>query len=271
MAFDTILYEKKGPSAVITMNRPDKLNAWTPHMSVELVEALAMANGDDDLSSIILTGAGRGFCAGADMDETFSTRLGGTDPGGTTSQGWGGLPAGINWPKIARESKPLIAAVNGAAVGIGITQILPFDVIVASTKAKFGFLFVKVGLVPELASSHYLVSRVGLGRASELMLSGRIFLAEEAKEMGLIDYLVGPDDLMSKAEEIAESFTDNPVPMMKMIKDLLATNACARDTDAIQDLETRYLRQCWEMPEHKEAVDAFSNKRKPDFRKAKSS
>jgi len=269
MSFETITYETRGTAAIVTMNRPDKLNAWVPHMSTELVAAFARANDEDDVSSIILTGAGRGFCAGADMDATFGTRLGGTDPGGTTAQGWGGLPAGINWPAVCRTSKPLIAAVNGAAVGIGATQILPFDVIVASTKAKFGFLFVRVGLVPELASSHYLVSRVGLGRASELMLSGRIFPAEEAQAIGMVDYLVEPDALMDKALEIAESFAGNPVPMMRMIKDLIAENACARDTDAVQDLETKYLRRCWEMAEHREAVDAFVQKRKPDFKKAR--
>lgn len=270
MAFETILYETRGPTALITLNRSEKLNAWTPLMSTELVAALARANADDDVSAIVMTGAGRAFCAGADMDATFGTRLGGRDPGETTAQGWGGLPAGINWPKTVRDSKPLIAAVNGAAVGIGVTQILPFDVIIASTNAKFGFLFVKVGLVPELASSHYLVSRVGLGRASELMLSGRIFSAQEAREIGMIEEVVAPEALLDRAFEIAERFAGNPVPMMRMIKDLIAENACARDMDAVQDLETAYLRQCWDLPEHREAVDAFANKRKPDFTKARS-
>src|SRR5207245_1914989 len=107
---------------------------------------------------------GRGFCAGADMQDTFAKRISGQDPGADTAHGFGGMPAGLDWVRMCRAAKPLVAAVNGACVGVGLTQILPFDVIVASENARFGMGFIKVGLVPELASTRLLAERVGPGR-----------------------------------------------------------------------------------------------------------
>src|SRR5207237_7047539 len=134
-----------------------------------------------------MTGAGRGFCAGADMEATFKSRIDGVDPGANTAGGQGGMPAGLDWVKMAREAKPIIAAVNGAAVGIGMTMILPFDVIVASESAKFGMLFIKVGLVPELASTRLLAQRIGFGRASEMCLTGRLCDGADAHRLGPAD------------------------------------------------------------------------------------
>ena len=190
MSYQTILYETRGSVALITLNRPEKLNAWTPQMAAEQADAIERANTDHEIGAIVFTGAGRGFCAGADMEATFKTRLDGNDPGANTAGGQGGMPAGLDWVALARRSKPLLAAVNGAAVGIGMTMILPFDVILASEKAKFGMFFIKMGLVPELASTHYLVQRMGFGRASEMCLSGRLYGGEEARVGGLVDRLV---------------------------------------------------------------------------------
>ena len=177
MAYDVLQYETRGDVALITLNRPDKLNAWTPQMSLEQVDAIERANADRSIGAVVMTGAGRGFCAGADMERTFKERIEGRDPGGDTAHGEGGMPAGIDWVALCRRSKPLVAAVNGAAVGIGMTMILPFDVIIASEKARFGMLFIKVGLVPELASTHLLTARIGLGKASEMCLTGRVYSA----------------------------------------------------------------------------------------------
>ena len=146
MTYEQIQYETRGEVALLTLHRPEKLNAWTPRMAVEMADAFARANDDRGVGAIVVTGAGRGFCAGADMQDTFKSRIDGVDPGENTAEGDGGMPAGLDWVKLCRESKPLVAAVNGAAVGIGMTMILPFDVIVASEKAKFGMLFIKVGL-----------------------------------------------------------------------------------------------------------------------------
>src|SRR5207247_4040652 len=185
MTFQLIRYEASDGIAQITLDRPEKLNAWTPQMAVEQADALRRANDDRSVGAIVMTGAGRAFCAGADMELTFKSRIEGRDPGEDTASGQGGMPAGLDWVRLVRESKPLIAAVNGAAVGIGMTMILPFDVIVASERAKFGMLFIKVGLVPELASTRFLTQRVGLGAASEMCLTGRLYDGAEAHRIGL--------------------------------------------------------------------------------------
>ena len=266
MDYEQIRYETRDDVAWITLNRPDKLNAWTPRMSEEEANAVTRANDDPAVGAIVLTGSGRGFCAGADMEETFQKRIDGTDPGAGTDRGSGGLPEGLDWVAMVRASKPIVAAVNGAAVGIGLTRILPFDVIVASEKARFGMMFIKVGLVPELASTHYLVQRVGFGRASELSLSGRLIDAEEAGRIGLADFVVPHDALLERAGAIARSMGENPPPQLRMTKQLLTENAADTDLTAIQARESALLRECWKTPEHKEAVAAFQEKRTPRFR-----
>jgi enoyl-CoA hydratase/carnithine racemase len=266
VAYELILYETRGDVALVTLNRPEKLNAWTPAMAVEQADAIARANADRAIGAIVMTGAGRGFCAGADMEKTFQSRIDGRDPGGNTAAGQGGMPEGLDWVALCRQSKPLIAAVNGVAVGIGTTMILPFDVIVASQKARFGMLFIKVGLVPELASTHLLTARVGLGKASEMCLTGRIYSAEEASSCGLVDRLVAPEALLDAALELGHEIAANPDPQLRMTKRLLAANACETDLEAAQQRESEVLRECWKSAEHKEAVTAFLEKRPPRFR-----
>jgi enoyl-CoA hydratase/carnithine racemase len=175
------------------------------------------------------------------------------------------MPAGLDWVGLCRASKPLVAAVNGAAIGIGVTQILPFDYIVASTKAKLGMGFIKVGLVPELASTHLLVQRMGFGRASELCLSGRVLLADEAFASGLVDLVTEPETLLDTAVGIAASMGENAAPQLRMIKQLLTVNGSDTDLRAVQDRESELLRECWASPEHAEAVQAFLEKRLPVF------
>lgn len=266
MSHEQILVEPRGNVALVTLNRPDRLNAWTPKMAEELAEAFERANDDPAIGAIVVTGAGRGFCAGADMEATFKTRLDGGDPGRDTAGGDGGMPAGLDWVDLCRRSKPLVAAVGGAAVGVGMTMILPFDVIVASEKAKFGMFFIRMGLVPELASSHFLTSRMGFGRSSEMCLSGRLVGGEEAFDSGLADRLVPHDGLVEAAMEVAAGFAGNPDRQLRMIKQLLTENACATDLSEVQRRETALLRECWKSPEHKEAVEAFLAKRPPRFR-----
>jgi enoyl-CoA hydratase/carnithine racemase len=266
MTYQRILWETRDDVALITLNRPDKLNAWTPGMAEELADAFTRANSDRALGAIVVTGAGRGFCAGADMAETFQKRISGQDPGADTASGQGGMPAHIDWVKLCRESKPLVAAVNGAAVGVGMTMILPFDVLVASEKAKFGMLFIKVGLVPELASSRLLVERIGFGKASEMCLTGRLYGGVEAAEMGLADRLASTDNLVDEALKVAHEMAANPDPQLRMIKSLLTRNAAESDLDRVQALESEMLRECWKSAEHKEAVSAFLEKRPPRFR-----
>ena len=256
MDYATITYERRKAVALITLNRPDRLNAWTPQMASEQAHAFRAANDDELVGAIVMTGAGRGFCAGADMKDTFKSRLDGKDPAGDGEHS-GGMPPDVDWVTLVRESKPLIAAVNGAAVGIGMTMILPFDVIVASERAKFGMLFIKVGLVPELASTRLLVQRVGFGRASEMCLSGRLCEAAEAYRTGLADRLVAPDELMDSAIALADEVAENPRPQLRMIKRLLTENSVESDLRLVQRREHELIRECWRSVEHRRAVEGF--------------
>jgi enoyl-CoA hydratase/carnithine racemase len=263
--YDTISTDRQGEVLVLTLDRPDRLNAWTPHMAEELSEAIDRANNDPTIGAVVMTGAGRAFCAGADMEETFMVRITGGDPGANTAEGQGGMPEGLDWVALCRSSKPLIAAVNGAAVGIGVTMILPFDVILASRTAKLGMGFIKVGLVPELASTHLLVQRMGFGRASELALSGEILTGEEAYAFGLVDRLVEPEQLLDRALALASMIAANAAPQLQMTKQLLTLNATETDLALVQERESELLRECWKSAEHAEAVAAFVEKRAPKF------
>jgi enoyl-CoA hydratase/carnithine racemase len=263
--YQQISTERRGEVQLVTLDRPDRLNAWTPRMAEELADAFDSANHDASVGAIVVTGAGRGFCAGADMEATFSVRIAGGDPGANTADGQGGMPAGLDWVALCRESKPLIAAVNGAAVGIGMTMILPFDVILAAEPAGFGMFFIKVGLVPELASTQLLGQRVGLGHASELCLSGRLWSSSEAFAAGLVERVVAADQLLDEALALAATIASNPAPQLQMIKQLLTVNAVEPDLDVVQQRESTLLRECWKTPEHAEAVAAFVEKRRPEF------
>ncbi len=265
--YETIRYDTAEAVATITLDRPEQLNAWTPAMAEELADAIGRANDDPAIGAIVMTGAGRAFCAGADMDEVFQTRIDGTDPGNDTSGGSGGMPATVDWVRLLRESKPIVAALNGHAVGIGLTMVLPADVLVASRQAKLGNVFIKVGLVPELASTTFLVQRVGWGKASELSLTGETISGEEAARIGLVDHVAddGPATV-AKANEVATAIAANPTPQARMIKSLLTQNAVETDLDAAQARESALLVECWATPEHHEAVNAFLEKHQPTFR-----
>lgn len=256
--YSQILFEKRGTVGLITLNRPERLNAWTYQMRDELADAIGQCNDDPDIGSMVMTGAGRGFCAGADIKDTFSTRIEGSAPRRRE--------ADVDWVKLVRSSKPLIAAVNGPCIGLGATMILSFDLIIASDAARFAMAFVKMGVLPELASSHFLTLRVGFGRASEMCLTGRIYEAPEAHRFGLADHLVGHDELLERAFAFAEEIAANPTPHLRWVKELLTLNASESDLDLVQRREGERLARAYESAEHREAVQAFIEKRAPDFR-----
>jgi 2-(1,2-epoxy-1,2-dihydrophenyl)acetyl-CoA isomerase len=228
-------------------------------MSAELVHAIEAADGDGDVGAVVVTGSGRGFCAGADIEAVFDAQL---------SEGAGdAVPRrSRDWVSLVRSTKPLVAAVNGVAVGVGLTMILPFDRIVASDRARFSLRFVKMGLVPELASSSFVPQRVGFGAASDLMLSGRMVAAEEAVALGLADELVAHDSLLDAAVARARTYGENPARQLRWIKELLTQNAAEADPLVAQRRELERLQECYVSPEHKEAVAAFMEKRPADFR-----
>lgn len=263
MSYETILTAADDGIMTITMNRPDRLNAWTYQMGEEMQNAVEEANDNDDVEAIIVTGAGRGFCAGADIKDVFKTQAEGGNVGGNSS----GKPR--DWVGLLRRSKPCVAAVNGAAIGLGITQILPMDYIVASTEAKLSLRFVKMGLVPELASSYFVMARTGYGAANELMLTGKTVGAEEALALRLVDKVTEPDQLLPAAREIAKAMGDNPQSALRQIKELITANMAETDLGQVQKREGEALAVCYKSPEHHEAISAFIEKRQPDFRGAR--
>ncbi|GIS76112.1 MAG: hypothetical protein CM1200mP12_18310 [Gammaproteobacteria bacterium] len=191
MEFECILYDVKDKVLTITLNRPDRLNAYTGQMQSNLIEAFDKAGKDDDIRAIIVTGAGRGFCAGADLGaggNTFNREVRnnkGETEGIKDDPEWMRDGGGRTTLAIFDCPKPIIAAFNGPAVGVGVTMTLPMDIRIASEEAKFGFVFARRGLVPEAASSWFLPRVVGINKALEWTFSGRVFSPEEAKEGGL--------------------------------------------------------------------------------------
>jgi enoyl-CoA hydratase/carnithine racemase len=260
--YEQILHEQRDDIVLLTLNRPDKLNAWTPRMSAELVDAIEDADADASVGALVVTGAGRGFCAGADISAVFDAQLSGESSSASSAP-----PARArDWVELIRSTKPIVAAVNGPAVGVGLTMILPFDRIVVAESAKLSVRFVKMGLVPELASSSFLPQRCGFGAANDLMLSGRTVLGNEAVALGLADECVADDAVVDVAIERAHSYADNPTPQLRWIKQLITQNANEVDPRVIQRREIEALQQAYATPEHKEAVAAFLEKRKPNFR-----
>ena len=198
--------------ATITLNRPDKLNAFTGKMMHEIIDAFDRTDSDDSVKAVIVTGAGKGFCAGADLSsggDTFAK-------GGSDIQTKQGVPrdgGGLVSLRIFNSLKPVIGAINGAAVGVGVTMTLPMDIRLASENAKFGFVFAKRGIVPEACSSYFLPRIVGIQQATEWVYTGRVFPAQEAKDARLVRSIHSPDDLLPAARELAREIADNTAPV----------------------------------------------------------
>ena len=268
MSYETILTEQIDGVVLITLNRPERLNAWTPGMGAELTDAIERANQNDEVLAMVFTGAGRGFCAGADIGDVFKAQAD-AKSSGEERKGRNEQPR--DWVGLLRRSKPMVAAINGAAVGVGLTQVLPMDYLIAAENAKLSVRFVKMGLVPELASSHFLAHRLSFGHASELMLSGRTVLGTEALQLGLVDRVTDAESLLPVAMEVARGMGDNPQASLRMIKELLTSNVSESDLAAVQKRELEALKICYDSPEHKEAVNAFLEKRDPDFKAARHS
>jgi enoyl-CoA hydratase/carnithine racemase len=193
-----ILYEKQGRVAVITFNRPQRLNAATPRMSSELRRAIVEANEDSAVGAVVITGAGRGFCAGADVEALREFRA--ALQAGKSLESQTPILGEDSWTAfLRRNAKPTIAAINGPAVGVGVSIVLPLDFRLMSETARIGFVFVNVGLAPETASSGLLPRIVGMGRAIDWYLSGRLVSAEEAREAGFASEVLRPDRLLPRA------------------------------------------------------------------------
>src|SRR6476646_1955929 len=236
-------------------------------MGRELKQAIGDANADATIGAIVVTGAGRAFCAGADIGDTFAERDVPAPSPGTDASGPGSAGANVayEWVELCLRSKPLIAAVNGVAIGVGVTQILCFDAILASARARFGIGFIKIGLVPELAATRFLTERMGPGRSRLFALSGDLWTADEALAANLVDRVVVHDDLVEEAVEIATRIAANPAPQLQWTKQLLLDNALEPDLRTVQGREMDVIAQAFLTPEHAEAVRAFIEKRPPEF------
>jgi len=209
--FEQILYEVADGVLTITLNRPDRLNAFTARMGAELIEAFDRADADDDVRAVIVTGAGRGFCAGADLEAggaTFDWRERGFDGEGVPRDGGGRVAL-----RIFASVKPVIAAINGPAVGVGVTMTLPMDIRIAAQGAKIGFVFARRGITPEAASSWFLPRIVGISQAMEWVATGRVFTAEEALAGRLVRSVHPAERVLAEAHALAREIADNAAPV----------------------------------------------------------
>jgi enoyl-CoA hydratase/carnithine racemase len=210
MPLEQIATDVESGILTITLNRPERLNAWTETMARELMATFDEADANDDVRVIIVTGAGRGFCAGADLERggsTFDWR---------EREATGAVPrdnGGQFTLRVFESTKPVIAAINGPAVGVGATMTLPMDIRLASESARMGFVFVRRGIVPEACSSWFLPRVVGISRAMEWVSTGRVFTAAEALDGGLVRSVHPPDELLPAARELAREIVDNAAPV----------------------------------------------------------
>jgi 2-(1,2-epoxy-1,2-dihydrophenyl)acetyl-CoA isomerase len=261
--FETILYEPKGHILLVTLNRPEKLNAWNAQMENDFIDALEAASTDSQIRAIVVTGAGRAFCAGGDIGAWSQDLSGGNDRRRASS-----LLARDGSPEVPitlARSKPVIAAINGHAVGIGLTVTLACDIRIASDRAQFSARFVKVGLTPECGSTRYLPLVAGIGNALYMALTGRIIDAAEAKERGLVDRIVPADSLLDEALRLAEEIASNPPAAVWLAKRLIHANATEDDLRRVVTTEGFAIREARRQPDHAEAVRAFVDKRQPNF------
>jgi enoyl-CoA hydratase/carnithine racemase len=263
MPYETLLYDAADGILTLTLNRPDKLNAFTNTMAQELIDAFDRADADDAIRAIIVTGAGRGFCAGADLSAGAATfdhaALGGgrdlddssiRDTGGTVTL------------RIFRSLKPVIAAVNGPAVGIGVTMQLAMDIRLASEDARFGFVFARRGIVPEAASSWFLPRIVGLPQALEWCFTGRVFPASEALQGGLVRSVHAPADLLPAARALAREIADNTAPVsVALTRQMLWRMASARDPMEAHRIDSRAIFARGASADAAEGVTSFLDKR----------
>ena len=264
MDYSQILYSVDDHVATLTLNRPDKLNAFTVTMMREMIDAFGRVDADDDVRAVIVTGAGRGFCAGADLSgggETFAH--GGSDQTEERVIRDGG---GMVSLRIFECVKPVIAAINGPAVGVGVTMTLPMDIRLASTAAKFDFVFARRGIVPEACSSWFLPRIVGINQALEWCYSGRVFTAEEALSGGLVRSVHEPDDVLPAARAIAAEIVDNTSPVsVALTRKMMWSMMTADHPMEAHRVDSRAINERGRSADAREGVESFLEKRPARF------
>jgi enoyl-CoA hydratase/carnithine racemase len=263
MDYEDIRYQLEGQLLTLTLNRPDRLNAFTPTMGRELIDAFDRADADDEVRAIIVTGAGRGFCAGADLaggGETFDWRDRAAE--GQTPRDGGGQVA----LRIFESTKPVIAAINGPAVGVGITMTLPMDIRLVAEGARIGFVFVRRGIVPEACSSWFLPRIVGIGQAMEWVATGRVFDAQEALAGGLVRSVHPPEELLGAARALGREIAENAAPMsVALARRLMWRMLGAEHPMIAHRADSRAMFARGQSKDAREGVQSFLDKREPTF------
>ena len=264
MDYKEILYDVADGILTLTLHRPERLNAFTARMCIELLDAMDRADADDSVRIIIFTGAGKGYCAGADLGSGGDTFDSERHHGEEIEEHRDG--GGLLTLRLYDAKKPLIAAVNGAAVGIGVTMTLPMDVRIASTSARFGFVFARRGIVLEAASSWFLPRVVGMSRAAEWVYTGRVFPAEEALAAGLVSRVVAPEELLSTARAIAREIADNTSAMSVALSRQLLWKGLGLDHPMeAHKIDSKCIYYMGRSPDAYEGVSAFLQKRPARF------
>jgi enoyl-CoA hydratase/carnithine racemase len=248
MSYETVLYDVSDGVATVTLNRPERMNAWNTLLGAELGDAMATADEDDDVRAVVVTGAGRAFCAGADLS-------GGEFGGGTAPK------LRVCWPYQVR--KPVIAAINGHAIGVGLTYPMTCDIRYVADEAKLAFAFVRRGAMPELAS-HVIVPRVtGFAVAAELLLSGRTFVGAEAAELGLVTKALPSADVLPAALALASDIAANTAPVSVAIAKRLLWDGMNKSVAEMSAIENRIFTKVVSLPDAGEGIAAFIEKRAP--------
>jgi enoyl-CoA hydratase/carnithine racemase len=264
MDFEQIRTELADGVLTITLNRPDRLNAWTPRMGSELIEAFDQAEADDAARVIVITGAGRGFCAGADLaagGDTFDFAK--REPAEQTLHRDGG---GRFTLRVFESTKPVIAAINGPAVGVGATMTLPMDIRLAAQDARIGFVFTRRGIVPEACSSWFLPRIVGISRAMEWVATGRVFSAQEALEGGLVRSLHPGEELLATAQGLAREIAENTAPVsVALARQMMWRMLGAEHPMLAHRADSRGMVQRGQSADAAEGVRSFLEKRPPRF------
>lgn len=264
MSYSTILYDVNESILTITLNRPDILNAFNTSMLSEIIDALDRADADDRIRCIIFTGAGRAFCAGADLSaggKTFNADARDDKADGPHRDGGGRLTL-----RIFECKKPVIAAINGPAVGIGATMTLPMDIRLCSSSAKVGFVFSRRGVVPEACSSFFLPRVVGVSKALEWCYSGRVFPAEEALSGGLVRSIHKPEDLLADAKHIARELVENTSAVSTaLIRQMMWKMLGADHPMEAHKIDSRGMYFTGKSADAKEGIESFLEKRPAKF------
>jgi enoyl-CoA hydratase/carnithine racemase len=258
MPYEHILLEVADGIAKVTLNRPEKLNAFNQQMGAEISEAFADLDERDDVRVLVVTGAGRAFCAGADL----------SGGGGTFDRGEAPRPAAPR--RLVRPwnmKKPIVAAINGPAVGVGITLPMQWDIRVAAESARIGFVFVRRGVVPEALSTWTVPRMIGLARANELLMTGRILSAREALEFGVVSHVWPDAEFMPRTMELARDIAENTAPVSVAVTKRLIYGLLAEpDAEKANQIDSRAFWWIGRQPDAYEGVSAFLEKRKPAWK-----